>query len=399
MNKLTVMRVLLALFLVRLAFSLLPSFQVDMSAWLAWAHRLATSGTTAFYSDDVWTQYTPGYLYYLLLIGRLGLIDPLAVKISVILADLVTATLMWRVVSLTHKRVAHWLFVLYVLNPVIIFDGSVWGQIDGILTLAMMGSAYFLLEKKRHLVSYGLAGVALLIKPQAIAMIPILLILTVARIGWRKLLSGLLTTALVVFIGFCPFFPTNPVFGPVELIQKMGVSYPYTSLFAFNIWSYVGMWQVDSLEFLNLSYFSWGVIAVSLALSTSLFAFRHRLKEKQVAYLLFALSCLIFFLFPTRVHERYLFPFFSFVMVYAGKARNTYLTVSIALISMLYTLTLYVPYSHYESVSNALKNPALETLILGNQSIIATIFLLFFFGLIAFAHYFQVGKKAKRVVQ
>lgn len=371
----TTLRILLLIFVIRLALSLLPSFEVDMSAWLAWAYRLAELGTSRFYSDEVWTQYTPGFLYWLLWVGKLGWVDPLMIKIPVILADIATALLIGRIVGAKSQRVNYWIFILYVLNPVVIFDGSVWGQVDGILTLAMMAATYYLVERKNVIMSFGLLGVALLVKLQAIAIVPVMLIYTLVTFGFTQLVLGSVLMGGVVIIGFYPFYPANPLAGMLDLVTKMGVSYPYTSLFAYNVWSYVGIWKLDSTIYKGLSYFHWGVVMMASAFLIVAVRFFRTIKDRRYVYLVFALSCLIFYLFPTRVHERYLYPFFAYLMTATYLLKNKYLTISLVIMSLIYVLNLYVPYSHYAPITNSLKSVDLETAIGKLQPLIAATYL------------------------
>ena len=63
MTKRTFLVLLIIAVLIRLFLNRLPSFEIDMNAWLAWALRMKELGPGKFYSDTVWTQYTPLYLY------------------------------------------------------------------------------------------------------------------------------------------------------------------------------------------------------------------------------------------------------------------------------------------------------------------------------------------------
>lgn len=380
--------------MIRLVFALFPSFQVDMGAWLAWSSRLAELGPKNFYSDITWTQYTPGFLYWLLVVGKIGWINPLAIKIPVIVADMVTGYLIWKVVSKSNVRIANFLFIFYVLSPVAIFDGSIWGQIDGLLALAMFGSSYLLLEKKSPYASWAMAGIALLIKPQAIAILPLLLGLTWVRFGLKTMMKSGLVATLVVVLGFYPFYPDNPLGGMLNLIQKMGVSYPYTSLFAFNMWTFVGMWKLDNIVWLGLSYFSWGTLMMGIMFALIFIRYRSYFKKDKEAYLMFALSCFIFFLFPTRVHERYLFPMFAYLFAYAGMMRIKSLYAIAGLATIIYSINLYLPYSYYEQAINPLKNIRLESLIQGITQLLAAIQI----GLFAMLWLFPTRNNAKNKI-
>ena len=400
------LRMVLVVFLIKLGLAMMPSFQVDMGAWLAWAERLSSVGFAHFYSDDIWTQYTPGFLYWLWLVGKIGWIQPLAIKIPVIIADMLTGYLIYLVVRKVSHKWASFAYFFYVLNPVVLFDGSIWGQVDGILTLAMFASTYCLVEKKNPYWSWLLTAVSLLIKPQAIAIVPILGLATLVKYGWRMLVVSVLMSGLVILLLYWPFFPQNPIMGLLSLTQKMGVSYPYTSLYAFNLWSYVGMWTPDSTRLWGATYFAWGAGIMAAVFAMLFIKNRKGLVEAKNMYLLFALSCLIFFLFPTRVHERYLFPMFAYLIAYVGIKKQKALVVVASIITVVYSLNLYLPYSYYEPVTNPLKNIAVEQWItsaipwLASAQLGIFIVLLFWEDIEQWSkHYFQLGTRRKTISQ
>ncbi len=392
-----------AVFAIRIGLSFLPSFRVDMDAWMGWAMRLAAVGPANFYSDDTWTQYTPGFLYWLWFVGKIGWLSPLAIKIPVILADMLAGMIIWRIVSRISHSSAMWLYVLYVLNPVVIFDGSIWGQIDGILAAGMLASVYLLVDKRKSNLSWVIAGITLLVKPQAIATIPILGITTLMRCGWRRTMVAVSLCGLVVLMGFYPFFPDDTLLKTIELIHKMGVSYSYTSLFAFNWWALDGMWKPDNVEIWGRSLFFWGGLISSGFLSLILVRYwaAMRAGTKEI-YLVAALACFTFFLFPTRVHERYLFPAFAFLYVYAGQKRQKSLNILLLIISLLYLGNLYYPYAYYEPTSNILNIPALRELIETLIIPIATSMVISYFVLVGWGRWgletmlFPAGKKGKK---
>lgn len=368
-------------FFVKFIFSFMPSFVYDMGSWLGWAHRLAESGMANFYSDADWTQYTPGYLYYLWLIGKLGLVNEMAIKIPVILADIGVGLLIWKLVLKINPKWAIAGFFLYTLNPVVIFDGSVWGQIDGLLTLPLMLSAYFLIEKRNFTASVFFWSVAFLIKPQSIAVLPALaMAVLIKRFSWKEIFTaggvGLLTIFLVAF----PFFRDNPIFGLPTWILKMGEFYSYTSVFAFNIWSWVGFWKPDNVLFAGFTLSMWGTLLLISSALFSLFVFRNKLDKKHNYYLLFAVLSLGFFVFPTKVHERYLFPMFAFLLTAAltVKSRNLIYLYIVTTIASFFNL--YYPYVFFNK--NYLMSQALYDFCEATYKLIGFVFLASYFALL-----------------
>jgi len=341
----------------RIALSFLPSFDIDMGSWLAWASRLADLGPGRFYSDIVWTQYTPGFLYWLWFGGKIGWVNELLVKLPVIFADIATGILIWWMVRRKEPKLATLSFFFYTLNPAIIFAGPVWGQIDGIFTLALILSVFFLVEKKNILLVGLFWGISFLIKPQALALVPPLAIVAAKKFKPKELALGGLVVILIVIFGALPFFPKEPILGLPQLVAKMGEYYSYTSVFAFNLWSFFGMWQPDANLFFGISYFVWGILAYGLSLVLIFFVFRRKLTDKGSIFLVFSLSLLAFFLFPTRVHERYLFPFFAFFLVAAGLKKSKAFFGLYTAASFAFLVNLYHPYAYY--MDNFLKSEGL----------------------------------------
>src|SRR6185369_1868769 len=185
---------IIIVFAIRFLFSYLPSFGFDMGTWFGWANRLNSLGLSKFYSDVDWTQYTPGYMYWLWIIGKFGWLNEFAIKVPVIIADIWVGLLIWFIVRKVNQRLAIASFFLYTLNPVVIFDGSIWGQIDGLLTFFLFLSAYYLIEKKNFILSVLLWSIAFVIKPQAMAVAPVfLLTILTKRFKLKEIVLGAIT--------------------------------------------------------------------------------------------------------------------------------------------------------------------------------------------------------------
>ncbi len=339
---------IVGVFVIKFLLSFLPSFGFDMGTWFGWAGRLSSLGFDKFYSTTDWTQYTPGYMYWLWLIARLGWVKEFAIKIPVILSDIGVGLLIWTLVKKVNPKLAAVSFFLYTVNPVVIFDGSVWGQIDGLLTFFLFLSAYYLIEKKNFPLSVFWWSIAFVVKPQALAVAPVfLLAMLTKKFNFKEIAVGAITGLLTIFLLSLPFFPKDPFLGLPNLIIRMGQYYSYTSVNAFNVWSWVGLWKPDTDKFLNLALSTWGAILLGASILIALFVYRKKFNTKANYYLLFAILSLCFFVFPTKVHERYLFPFFAFLLT-AGALSNSINLLSIYVITSLASfLNLYYPYVYY----------------------------------------------------
>ena len=187
---------------------LLPQsgFRIDIGDFTAWANRLASLGPGEFYETGYFSDYPPGYLYVLWLLGVVGSwLTPLVgqpatgglVKIPGVLADIGVAWLLFVYCRrfLDHRfglRGRSWsgealgltAAVIYLFNPVTIFNSAIWGQVDSVGTLVMLATLYALARGWTEGAALG-AVVALLIKFQYGFLIPI-----VALVGIRRHLLG-----------------------------------------------------------------------------------------------------------------------------------------------------------------------------------------------------------------
>ncbi|MFH1864135.1 MAG: hypothetical protein ABIJ85_04490, partial [bacterium] len=161
-------------FTLRLLLAFLPSFAVDMNNWIAWSGMLAEHGPLKFYSLPGWTDYTPGFLYYLWLLGVINKslhfaasLYPFLVKLPIVLADMGIGLLLYKILLKKNFKLASFAFLAYTINPVVMFSNSIWGQTDGLITFFLLLSAYFLAEKKNILLSSFFWVLALFVKPQA----------------------------------------------------------------------------------------------------------------------------------------------------------------------------------------------------------------------------------------
>lgn len=337
--------------LIRIILIPTSGFKIDTDAWFAWALRLNEGGFNNFYSEQVWTNYTPGFLYILSLLGVLkevlNISDPnfyLILKFPTIISEILLGLLAFKIVEETvNKKWALLISSLILFNPSYIFNSSIWGQIDGILTFFLLISIYYL-DKQRLTQSSLAYSLAFLIKPQAIAIAPIFILYLLKNTKranfWRLFLPGSLVVILLSF----PFFQSNPLFGIYSLFLKMVGDYPYNSMFAYNLWGSLGFWINDLTKFLNLSYQYWGYILFSIYWIYLIFLY---FKKDISLYTLSALSLMAFYFLPTRVHDRYLYPALTFLFITSALYKSKVILVLSILLTIIHTLNLYYVYIYY----------------------------------------------------
>lgn len=399
-DKIFIILILTGLML-RLVLAMLPGFHIDVSAWFAWAVRLNKEGFTNFYSDEIWTNYTPGFLYIL---GFLGFIKNILqindtifyfiLKIPAIIAETILGIFIYR---LSIKKTLVWAqaaVALILLNPAIIFNSTIWGQIDGLLSLMMLLSIYLLGQKKIILSSVTL-GLSFLIKPQATAIFPVFGLYLIKNFSLKYIFQSILAIISIVLVLSIPLF-TNQPFGLIELFSKMVSDYSYSSLFAYNFWGVVGFWINDSQKWNGLSYQTIGYIFLFVYwITISCFY----LKRKLSLYALASLALLGFYFLPTRVHERYLYPALVFLILISTNLKSKLLLFLTFILNIIHFLNLYYVYVYYNEfylkLPKVLYNPFLYNFLDSNGrilSLISTIiFIIITFVIIKISY---VSKKA-----
>lgn len=360
--------ILLRLFVLRA-----PGFPTDVDTFRAWAERLAQLGPGGFYEPGYFSDYPPAFLYVLWLLGALfdGEALRLAVKASSIPFDaaiaVFAAVIAWRAAGRVAAVLAA---ALWMLAPGPIFAGPYWGQVDAVGTLPLMAALHS--AGRRRWAAAGLfAGVALMVKPQfgvGLVVVAAAALFTWIREGqWRPPVRVAVATGVAVLALGLPFRS-----GPVELVglvRSAAETYPYTSLFAFNIWSIVGdFWRPDD------AYVVPGAVLLVAGLAASCAPLWRR---RDVATLLAVgtLASLAFYFLPTRAHERYLFPVFALLLPLAvTRARLLWPYVALA---ASFALTLYFAFTRYPQIVDLRTPEWLEATLFtrGGQILVALVML------------------------
>lgn len=351
-------------FCLRLVFSFLPGLSLDMRAWFGWAERLVSSPWANFYSKTVWTNYTPGYFYVLFLLRQIellfkglfsinlfGIWKEVLYKIPANLADIGIGLLIYQILKNKSRKAAILASAFYLFNFAIIFNSSVWGQVDSVMTLLLLLAVYFLFNKKIIFSSFSYA-LAFLVKPQSLFLAPLFLLLLIKQKDKMRYLKFILVFIVMIMGLSWPFFQNDPFFGIWKMVGQMGKDYSYTSLNAFNFWYLFGNWQSDKVFFLGISKYLWGLVMFSLfeiLIILKVFLTKKLLKDKSWVFLVASLLILNFFLFPTRVHERYLFPFFAFFTIAVFSQPYLKMVLIYVFLSVIHFLNLYYVYCIYQN--------------------------------------------------
>lgn len=281
-----------------------PNKSVDYKYFLdPWYEYIVThSGFSAF--KDAFYDYTPSYLYWLLIAATLlsGFPKILAIKLFAMTVDFICAFLTYKIVKLKYPigRMAKWAFLAVILSPTVIYNSSLWGQCDVIYTTGLIACVYFLSIHKQipALISFG---IALSFKLQAMFLAPLLLILLLKkRIFWFYL-----PIIPLVYLTF--MLPAWIAGRPIKelLLVYFSQASKYKEL-AKNV---PNLYQWIPNEFYNIVVPIGLLFTVCTMLVLAYIVYRSKLEITQDR--LIYLATISVFLMPyilPKMHERYFYP-------------------------------------------------------------------------------------------
>lgn len=341
-----------------IAYVLFPSsgFETDLASYASWALTLGDHGAAGFYANAGFADYPPAYLYLLWPIGLLAsqAPDPVAmaadlVKLPPILLDLAVGFVIYRLVlgwawpGRRAEAMALAAAALYVFNPVSFYDSALWGQSDAAGALVVLLGVAALIRGNSEGAA-ALAVAAALVKPQfGVVLIPLVAFTLIKRhlvrpgsgprqapwaphtlAAWLTRHQGPLRLLTAILAAGVAFFALALPFGmgPYEYLERMlgtAGGYAHLSVNAFNAWALVGSggapslaeslsWSDDTVPLLGpipgvvigavllIGGFLWGTVRGAVR------------DDRWTLLVAAAFLAIAFFILPTRVHERYIFP-------------------------------------------------------------------------------------------
>ncbi len=363
---------LLILGLVLRLWAIFWGYHGDLNNNISWGTMGFVRGLNGFYEYDIWSFSAPNQppLYILLFVFIRALWEwvydlsrslntaiatfPSAfiwfweergmtflVKLPSIAADFAIGMVIYGFVKKHASKMAIPALALWLLNPVVWYNSAVWGQTDALVNLLGFLGVVNLLNK--HLVkSLVFLTLSILFKGSLAIFAPILVFVAIRQkyklTSWLKAGFTSLATIIIVAIWFHPdldlFVWLFKLYNERILPGEIG----FLTANAFNFWWLVDPTETyDSIRFLGLPARILGYL-LSLGLILPLLTRLKKLKAETVFYAL-SLSALITFLFMTRIHERYLYPFFPMItIVFALRPR---IWPAISLLSLAHLLNLY----------------------------------------------------------
>jgi Gpi18-like mannosyltransferase len=284
-------------------------------------------------------DYMPLRIYILYLLGPLvpalgsSFFEPLPpitmllIKLPSLLANLATAVLLYLWSQRWLPARGAWaIAALHAVAPPVWINAAWWGQVDVLLSFPLL-LAVALFERGRGVPSWLCWTVALLIKPQAIILAPLMYIVTLRRHGCRGLALGGGAAALLLVAAITPIALAGQGPGLYQAAAGSVGRFPDATARAYNLWWIItgGERTSDLTEGLfGLSYRSWGLLLLGgVALLVSLALWRR--SDGPARAWAAATLALAFFVLPTQIHERYAFFALAFLaLLIASERRAVY---------------------------------------------------------------------------
>lgn len=384
---------LLRLFLIRFPYM----FTLDVNTFRSWTDTIIKVGPTNFYTST-WSDYPPLFMYFLWIWGLIqmpfthsSLMSVEWAKLPACIADVINGFLIFQILKgRVAIRSAFRTAVFYVFNPVVIFVSAVWGQVDAIITMMMLLISLTVLLNWL-IPAATLTAAAMLVKPQGLFMIPLVFFsmwfktpikqwplaimagvatvwLGVLPATWTKL-SGFANIGMNLYV---PAFLVQPFFWLQTQMKSTGDNYPYSTVNAFNIWMLPPpneTWKADNRILFFLPHHTWGIILLLIAFGlVAWYLYKNRHTVSAFPYFLAGSVMLTsYYMLPTRMHERYIFPAIAFLALAAAfNRRMTWLYWGWSATSFLSIAYIFYFYNDQSAWVEGLKNIMNNGPMLGN---------------------------------
>ncbi len=294
--------------------ALLPSVSDDFAEYLTpWLTEIRKMPGATSLAADI-GNYNMPYFYLLFGIGKLlsPMWDMYAIKGVSILFDCVLAYFAMLLVlrKYPRKRVGAATFFAALLVPSILVNGAMWGQCDSIFTAFALGGLYYGLEKKSR-TSWAFFAIALSFKLQSVFLLPMLLVLLMAKRIRLRDVWAFPTTFVALLL---PAMLAGKSFlNCITIYWRQANTYSQLSMLAPSVFAWLPEGARSNIPVTAAGIFAAG--SVTLGLLLYLFRRKERLDDENMVDVAYLFALLIPFLLPL-MHERYFYAADAMALIY-----------------------------------------------------------------------------------
>ena len=312
---------------------------------IPWTERALKHGVWMIYDLGSQDMHPPLNYYLLWMSGKLyqaffavspgGALDPpslplmMLIKLPNLICDLLIGLIVFlAVLKRTSFGLAVTILCLYLFNPAIIWEAAFVGQFEAIQTIFILLAVVLLYVGKVE-ISWAALALAALTKPQGLILIPLIGFASLLMFPASRLLRAGMAALAVTFVVLLPWILSGRMSDIFELFGGFVDSHPWITLNAANLWALVSsIWdqgfQIGSgdvsgtvlfddgeplqiLPFLTYKQVGLALFAIAYAFALTCIIKR---RDGMTLLLTAAFVFFAFFMLPTQMTERYLFPFF-----------------------------------------------------------------------------------------
>ncbi len=345
----------------------------DLDQFKEWTRVAVTGNLLTIYSDST-ANYPPLVLLPLAGVGALyRLYSPEfdlsapeltgLVKLPAIVADLLTVVLIYRLVrEQWGERPAVMCAALYAFNPAVWYTSAWWGQLESVYTYLLVLALASAVDGRTKSAWAWLAA-AILVKPHAAVVLPVLIVSAWKEGGWRTLAWGLLVGGSVLTLVLAPLAWAGQLPALWAQLQASIGKQLFLTMNAHSLWYLLSMGKgsfaargdnpIYDTKPLVGPFTGWQIGLVLLAvwgLFVFVAAWRRSRTRMPDAFLPAAALVMGLFVLPTESHERYLFPALALLSPLLPGSRSVrwlYLGLSLTLFLNLLWVDPAVPLPGY----------------------------------------------------
>lgn len=360
-------------------------YSFDAESFPVWGMYLTKHSLVDLYTNlpGSYPPYPPVYYYVLMILGLISnllklwnhpWLFHLVFKAPVFVAEIITTLIIYYFSKkYVTKEKPYLSAAIFFLNPAIIYISALWGQIDSIIIFFALYFVY-LISSKNYFFSFFILLIGALTKLQTLAVFPILL---TVRLPISKLLKYGLFLIVISLLIFLPIIIEKDIVWVAKYFKQLPNQYPYTSIYAYNLWSVRGFIVSDKTKLLSwIEYRYLGLMLYFLISMCIVIPMRLSKWSNQVLIFSFVLLFYSFAYFSTRIHSRYFVYCLPFASIFVTKYPLQFIALNIFVI-----LNLMLP------LNSHLLEPFV--LVLNDKNVIIAITLTGFFIFLSFIHIYR----------
>lgn len=235
--------------------------------------------------------------------------------------------------------------ILWLFNPVVWYNSSVWGQTDSVINFLVLLAIYLLFRRKLFWAIFSIV-LCFYVKASLLIFAPLFVIITLRQKYKLSMHVHSLLVTLMIIGGVTLLFsyPKEPYLWLINLYRDkiLGSQMQVITANALNFWGMVkGLHEIPHSLMLGFwSYKTWGWVLFTISYLPVLYLVYK--KQDLITILeVMVLAAFSSFMLLTNMHERYLYPLFpalTILVMLNTKLLKYYLALSLINLLNLYNL-------------------------------------------------------------